>query len=89
MSHAHRNGSFNRSRRIGSHFFTLGGDGVWVDNFVYTPTMLVMQPSALTPQQTLRHHASVIRTPGPAHAGILVVRGDNASYVTFPTAKRG
>jgi hypothetical protein len=81
-SFSHRNGSFNRSRRIESHFVTLGADGIWANNFVYTPTMLVMQPSPIMPRQTLRRHASVIRTPGPAHAGILVVRGDSKSYVT-------
>jgi hypothetical protein len=89
MSFAHRNASFGHSRATRSHFFTLGADGVWVDNFVYTPNILVVQqPATAQPQQSLRH-ASVVRTPSAARAGVLVVRGDTKSYVTFPGTKRG
>jgi hypothetical protein len=89
MSFAHRNASLGHSRAVGSHFYTLGADGVWVDNFVYTPSLLVMQQPATAQRQQSLRHASVVRTPSAARAGILIVRGDTKSYVTFPSTKRG
>jgi hypothetical protein len=88
-SFSHRNGSFNRPRRIGSHFFTLGADGIWVDTFVYTPTIRVAQQPVLIQPQRAHRSAPVVKTPSAAQAGIILVRGDTKSYVTFPSAKRG
>jgi hypothetical protein len=88
MSFAHRNESVRHSRRIGSHFFTLGADGIWVDNFVYAPTTPVtQQPMPL--QQSVMHRAPAVKTPSAARAGIILVRGDSKSYVTFPFPRRG
>jgi hypothetical protein len=88
-SFSHRNGSFRRASRIGSHFFTLGADGVWVDNFVYAPTVLVAQQPMLLQQQSLRRRAPAVKAPGATRAGIVLVRGDSKSYVTFPNSRRG
>jgi hypothetical protein len=90
MSFSHRNASFSHARRIGSHVFTLGADGIWVDNFVYTPTILVAQQPVLVQQQLPVHsRAAAVKTPSAEQAGIIVVRGDTKSYVTFPSPKRG
>jgi hypothetical protein len=89
MSFAHRSARFDHSRRVGSHFITLGANGAWVDNFVYTPNVIVAQQPGIVQQQAARRHISVVRTPGPARAGILIVRGDSKSYVTFPVRARG
>jgi hypothetical protein len=88
-SFSHRHGSFSRSSRIGSHFFTLGADGIWVDNFVYTPAILVAQQPVLTQQQPAQRSSPLVKTPSAARAGIILVRGDTKSYVTFPSPKRG
>jgi hypothetical protein len=84
-----RNASFHRSSRIGSHFFTLGADGIWIDRFVYTPTIRVAQQSVPMQQQPVHRRSPVVKTPGAPRSGIIVVRGDTKSYVTFPSAERG
>jgi hypothetical protein len=86
---AHRDFAFNRSRRVASHFFTLGADGAWVDNFVYAPTLLVAQQPMVLQQSAMHRRAPVVRTPDAARAGIVLVRGDSKSYVTFPSSRRG
>ncbi|HWE72402.1 MAG TPA: hypothetical protein VG328_04525 [Stellaceae bacterium] len=84
-----RNGSFRRSRRIGSHFLTLGTDGVWVDNFGYAPTVLIAEQPMPVQQQSVHRHTPVARTPSATQEGVIVVRGNSKSYVTFSAAQSG
>jgi hypothetical protein len=90
MSFSHRKASFGHAHRVGSHFFTLGADGVWGDSFVYAPTVLVaQQPLLIQQQRPIHRRAAAVITPNTAQAGIVVVRGDTKSYVTFPNPKDG
>ncbi|HEX3973352.1 MAG TPA: hypothetical protein VHX19_18620 [Stellaceae bacterium] len=89
LSFSHRRGSFSHTSRSGSHFFTLGADGVWVDNFVYAPTLLVAQQPMVLQQSAMHRRAPAVKTPSAARAGIILVRGDSKSYVTFPSSRRG
>ncbi|HEY1506346.1 MAG TPA: hypothetical protein VGF92_18725 [Stellaceae bacterium] len=75
--------AFHHSHAIGSHFFALGADGAWVDTFTYSPTIVIAQQSPIAQEQPGPRHAAVVRTPGAAQQGIIVVRGDSKSYVTF------
>ena len=88
MSFSHRI-ALHHTRTIGSHFATLGYDGIWLDNYVYAPTVVVAQQPAFVLQQPARNRAPVVRTLSAAREGIIVVRGDSKSYVTFPNAKGG
>lgn len=81
--------AFNHAHAIGSHFFTLGYDGIWLDNYVYAPTVVVPQQPFVVVQAPARSRAPSVITPSAAQEGIIVVRGDTKNYVTFPGAKRG
>lgn len=89
MSFSHHVTAFRHAHTIGSHFATLGYDGIWLDNYVFAPTVVVAQQPALVMQQPARRRAPVVITPSAAQQGIIVVRGDSKSYVTFPSSKRG
>jgi len=68
---------------IGSHFATLGYDGVWLNTVLYTPTALAAQRQAADrPLRSSR--APVVKTPDPPQRGIIVVRGNSKGYVLFP-----
>lgn len=84
-----RHVALHHTHAIGSHFATLGYDGIWLDNYVYAPTVVVAQQPALVVQQPARSRAPKVITPSAAQQGIIVVRGDSKSYVTFPSSKRG
>jgi hypothetical protein len=81
---SHRQTAFRHSRVIGAPFFTLGVGGVWIDNSRRTPMVVVTHPPVILQQQPVPSPAAV-KTPSAAEQGIIVVRGDNKSYVTFPT----
>ncbi len=87
MSFAHPL-ALHHSRAIGSHVATLGYGGIWLDNYAYAPTVIVAQP-IITLQSSASTRASSVRTPSTAEQGILVVRGDTKTYVTFASAKPG
>jgi hypothetical protein len=80
--------ALHHSRAIGSHVATLGYDGIWLDNYAYAPTVVVTQPIIML-QSPAQAHASAVKTPSAAQQGIVVVRGDTKTYVTFPSAKPG
>jgi hypothetical protein len=81
---SHRNAASRHSHVIGSPFFSLGVDGVWIDNSGRTPTVVITHPTVIRQQQLVSSPA-VVKTPSAAEQGIIVVRGDNKSYVTFPS----
>jgi hypothetical protein len=81
--------ALHHTHAIGSHFATLGYDGIWLDNYVYAPTVVVEQQPAAVLEQPARIHAPKVITPSAAQQGIIVVRGDSKSYVTFPSSKPG
>jgi len=72
-----------RQHAIGSHFFTLGYDGIWLDNFVYAPTVLVEQPQARPAPLAQSDPFVAVKTPSESHPGIILVRGNTKSYVVF------
>jgi len=88
MSFAHRL-PLHHTHAIGSHFATLGYDGVWLDNYTYAPTVLVQQPAITVLLPAAQSRAPSVKTPSAARQGILVVRGDTKSYVTFAGGKPG
>jgi hypothetical protein len=88
MSFSHRL-ALHHSHAIGSHFFTLGYDGIWLDNYAFSPTILIQQPAITLQLPAQSHRASAVRTPDAAQQGILVVRGSTKSYVIFPSARPG
>jgi hypothetical protein len=85
MSFSHRF-ALHHSHAIGSHVATLGYDGIWLDNYAYAPTVVVAQPILQSPAHV---RAPSVKTPSAARQGIVVVRGDTKTYVTFPSAKPG
>ena len=74
---------------IGSHFLTLGADGVWLDNFVYAPTVLIASRPVVGHQTARQRRLATVKTPGTKRPGIILVRGDSKSYVVFPSRNRG
>jgi hypothetical protein len=84
-----RHVAFRHSRALGSHFFTLGADGVWVDNFADTPAVVVTQQPVIMLQQPAAGPPASVKMPSAAQQGILVVRGDSKSYMTFPNVEPG
>lgn len=82
--------ALHHRRAIASHFATLGSDGIWLDNYVvYAPTLLIAQQPVVAQQQPTHSRAPSVKTPSAARQGIVLVRGDSKTYVTFPSPKRG
>jgi hypothetical protein len=81
--------AFRHSHVVGSRFFTLGADGIWIDSVESGPTIVVTQQPAITAEPTATHRAAAVRTPDAQQDGILVVRGNSKAYVTFSAAKSG
>ena len=79
----------HRRRAIGSHFVTLGADGVWLDNFVYAPTILVASRPVIGHGPAQSRRLVTVKRPGAPRSGIILVRGDSKSYVIFPSRNRG
>ncbi len=92
MSHrqnfARRPTAFRRRHAIGSHFLTLGADGVWLDNFVYAPTVLAASFPAVEHRPAQSRRIVTVKTPSTPRSGIILVRGDSKSYVVFPSRTR-
>lgn len=81
---SNRKTAFRGSRGFGAPFYPFGVEGVWIDNSGSTPVVVVTQPSVILQQQPVPSPA-VVKTPSAAEPGIIVVRGGNKSYVTFPS----
>lgn len=90
FSHSSHHIALHHTHAIGSHFATLGYDGIWLDNYVFAPTVVIAQQAgAAPPQQAAHSRAPAVRTPSASEQGVILVRGDSKSYVTFPSSKRG
>lgn len=81
--------ALHRSRAIGSHVLTLGSDGIWLDSYVYAPTVLVAQQPVVAEQQPTRDRAPSVKAPSMAGQGVILVRGDSKTFITFPSGKPG
>lgn len=77
-----RQAASRHSHVIGGPFFSLGANGVWIDNSGSSPAVVVTHPSVI-PQQQPVSSSAVVKMPSAVEQGIIVVRGDNKSYVTF------
>lgn len=86
---SHHRVAFHHSHGIRSHFFTVGPDSFWVDNFVSPPDLVLTQQPAIMQEPVAPQHTAVVREPNPKQDGIVVVRGTSKTYVTFPSGKPG
>ena len=80
--------AYHRQHAIGSHLLTLGADGVWLDNFVYAPTVVLAPQRAIEYGRAQSRRLVTIKTPSAPRSGIILVRGDSKSYVIFPSRTR-
>ena len=89
FSVSQRHVALRHSRVIGSNLFPLDAGGVWTDAESTPVVVVITQGPEIMQEPAAARHAAAVRTPSAPQDGIVVVRGNSKTYVTFPAAKSG